>query len=147
MWWITILIDIVLVIICFIICSRYYAKTYGSHLGVLMLNCLHTHEVLHGKLFGVLPNFSNVSFNIILKGIVTIICILVVHFCDSLWITYLYMPYLLLTYWVYKNRKQHYNSQPSDIQEYIKPALRASLALPIFHTLFLSLLYITYLLY
>lgn len=147
MWWITILIDIVLVIINFIICSCYYAKTYGAPLGGIMLNCLQTHEVLHGKLFGVLPNFSNISFNIILKGIVTIICILVVHFCDSLWITYLYMPYLLLTYWGYKNRKQHYNSQPSHIQKYIKPALRASLVLPIFHTLFLSLLYITYLLY
>ena len=147
MWWITIIADIALVAIGFLFCKTYYNKTYGRDLGFFSLSFLRTHEVLHGNIFGIMPNFSNFSYNILLKGFVTIVCILIVHFTDSLWLTHLYIFYLLITYWMFKNRLQHYNSQPEHNRTHIKPALVASFTLPFFHTLFLLLLYITYLLY
>lgn len=146
MWWITIIVDVALIVLCFVFCKIYFIKHYGYDIGRFSLSFLQSHEVLHGRIFGVLPNFSNYSSNILLKGIVTIVCIFMVHFFDSLWPTYLYIPYLLLSYWVFKNRKQHYNSQPNDVKKIIKPALIASFALPFFHTIFLLLLYVTYIL-
>ena len=146
MWWITIIIDIILIFICSQFCKKYYSKHYASGIGSFSLSFLHTHETLHGRVFGVMPNFANYSLNIVLKGVVTIVCILVVHFTDSLWLTYMYIPYLILTYWTFKTRLQHYKSQPTSTQSHIKPALTASSIIPIFHTISLLLLYVTFLL-
>lgn len=145
MWWITIIVDIALVFLGFVFCSNYYSRHYEKDLGYLSLQFLQMYEIVQGRVFGVMPNFSNFSYNILLKGIITIICILVIHFTDSLWITYLYMPYLFFTYWVFKRRVQHYMEQPNESKTMIKPALVASFTLPFIHTLFLALLYVTYL--
>ena len=144
MWWITIIITITLVLIAFLFCNRYYARHYGSSTGRVLLSCLHSHEVLYGSIFRVLPNFSNISCNVLLKSVVTIICILIVHLSDSLWVTYLYLAYLLLTYSTFKKRKQHYNAQDSASKEIMKPALVAFSILPVFHTLFMVLLHVAY---
>lgn len=144
MWWITIIIDVLLVVLAFVFCNVYYNKHYGGNFGPMSLNVLRTHEVIEGKILDVMPGFSNFSCNVLLKCIVTIICIVIIHFSDSLWITYLYMPYLLLTYWVFKNRVQHYNAQTPDNKHFIKPALVASFTLPLFQTIFMISLYITY---
>lgn len=146
MWWISITIDVALVVLAFIFSSVYYKTQYGGSTGIFLLQGLHIHEVLNGKIFGVLPNFSNYLYNTIVKCIITIVCIVVIHFTDSLWITYLYMPYLLLTYWTFSNRLKHYKAQDANIKHCIKPALVASFIIPIFHTLCLVSLYITYLL-
>ena len=146
MWWITIIIDVLLIGIGFVFCGVYYKKHYGDVFGSISLHVLEGHEILHGRIFGVMPNFSNFSFNILLKGIVTLVCIIVIHFTDSLWITYIFTPYLLLTYWMFKNRVKHFKSQDEAHKDAMKPALVASFSLPLFHTLYLILLYITYVL-
>lgn len=144
MWWITILIDIILVIIAFVFCNFYYNRHYSGVWGEISLDQLRTHEVINGKIFGVTPSFSNFSTNVLLKCIVTIICIVIVHFTDSLFTTYVYIPYLLLNYWMFNSRLRYYKAQPPQFKSFIKPALVASFILPLFQTVFLLSLYLTY---
>ena len=146
MWWITIVLDLALVLIGFLICALYYNKHYGGFLGELSLDCLKTYNVFLGNWFEAMPLFSNFSCNILTKGIITIISILIVHFTDKLWITYLYCPYLIATYRVYGKRVQLYMSEDKEERETIRPPFVASFLLPLFHTLFFVLLFLTYIL-
>ncbi len=146
MWWISIILDIILIISSFIFCTLYYNQNYGDPIKQISLTLLQSHNALYGNIFQVMHGFSNYSYNILLKGIITIICIFVVHFTDSLWITYLYLPYLLLTYWIYGKRVKQYKSENESQKKIIRPSFVVSFSLPLFHTMFLILIYLTYVL-
>ena len=149
MWWISILGVIFLVAISFIICSLHYQKHFSEKNEMNLYftsQVLQMHNALYGKKVDIVNEFSNISFNILLKGIITIICILMIHFTDSLFITSIYIFYLLLTFWVYWNRKEHFKRLDSASKDLLGPVFKITYILPWFHLAFYILLFVTYLL-
>ncbi len=144
MWWISIIIETAVIIATFIFCNTYFKKIYGGILGDLSLSELQLHENLNRRIFGTTINFFNISANVLLKGIITFICILIIHFTDKLWISDIYVLYLVLTYFVFVRRFKHYNEQLNQTKKAIKPALISSAVLPIAHTIFYISLFVTY---
>lgn len=141
MWWISILMDIFLAIISVIICVVYYKKSADY----FFIETMRTHSILYGNSLNHRNNYSNIYANIILKCVVALICIIVIHFFDSLWIGHIYLLYLFFSYFVFNNRRKEYNSLTPDEKKLIKPAYCITILIPIMHTLFYISLALAYL--
>ena len=140
MWWISILINLLIVIISVVICIYSYKKTAD----VFFLETMRLHGILYGNALCHQNNFSNIYANVILKFVITCVCIIIIHFSDSLWISYIYILYLLLSYRMFNMRKKEFNSLQSEEKALLKPAFNITILIPVIHTLFYISLFLTY---
>lgn len=139
----SIFINITVIILAYAFCKIYYKKTLND-LGVFYFSSLRLHNIFHGSPFSESTNnFSNIYCNVILKGIVTILCNIIIYCFQLLWITYLYVIYLLFSLWVFNKRLQHYRALDTSQKDLLKPAIISSSVIPVSHLIFYLSLFVS----
>lgn len=134
-------IDVVLIVITFLFSHVYYNKHFSGPMAIIKVSALRNFQIFYGQIFALFPKFSNFSFNILLKGIITIICAIIISLTDIWWLAFLYSPYLLLSYFTCSKRTELYKDLSPNNQDLVKPVYRASFLIPIIHTLFYASLF------
>lgn len=146
MWWLMIVLDCVVTGLATLICYAYYRKTYGTEEGQTLLKALRVYETAHGKVYKVYANFRNYWSNILIKGIFTVGCVLLIYFTDTMWITILYVALVAFTFYTYIGRCVHYKKLTAEERVPAKAAQRAAVLIPVCHLIFCGSLYLTYVL-
>lgn len=144
MWFLPIIISIVISVALFFYEKNLYSNLKATDQLFLearlqMLNKFHPY-------IQVLPNFSNITSNILVKEIVFIIFSLVIHFTDSLIPTYIYIVLVVLTWVKYNTRKKSFPEAKENYPDIVAVLPKAYIILPIFHTILYVLCYLTYML-
>ena len=145
MWYLSIIISIVIAI-GFIIYLNILFSKFNKEWGVFggagtivnPFNTLYPHLSIGNR-------FSNITSNIVLKTVVFIVISLVIHFTDSLNITYVYILFVLLAWWVFNKRKKDLNGLSEDNKKIFKSyVFNSYITIPIFQTILFLLCYLTY---
>ncbi|MBO5463747.1 MAG: hypothetical protein J6A49_10600 [Clostridia bacterium] len=146
MWYLSIIVSIIIAIGLIIYLNVLFSKLNnewkvfgGAGVVVNPFNILYPHLSIGNR-------FSNITSNIVLKTIVFIIISLIIHFTDSLTVTYIYILFVLLAWWVFNKRRKDLNYLSEENKKMFKHyVFNSYITIPIFQTILFLLCYITYL--
>lgn len=146
MWYLSIIVSIIIAIGLIIYLNVLFSKLNnewkvfgGAGVVVNPFNTLYPHLSIGNR-------FSNITSNIVLKTIVFIVISLIIHFTDSLTVTYIYILFVFLTWWVFNKRRKDLNYLSEENKKMFKRyVFNSYITIPIFQTILFLLCYITYL--
>lgn len=147
MWYLPIILSIVLAVIFIIYLNSLFSKLnkewkmFGGvgHI-VNPFNACYPHLSIGNR-------FSNITSNIVLKSVIFIIVALIVHYTDSLIISYIYILFVLIAWFVFNKRRKDLNNLSEENKKMFKSyVFKSYITIPIFQTILYLLCYLTYML-
>lgn len=137
--------DILIAVISTIYCSASYKKQY-SGINSINLGVVESYNSIFGRLFPVIKNYANISSNLILKGVLAIICNIVIHLTGKMWISYLYLLVFTASLMTASNRRKAIKaiSEDKNVYDIMFPVYKVFRAIPIASVFYILTFFVTY---
>lgn len=145
MWYLSIIISIIICIGFIVYLNNLFSKFSKSFFPFNAAMLTNDFNILYPQL-SINNKFSNITSNLILKTVIFIVVSLIIHFTDSLIVTFVYVVFVFVAWWVFNKRRNDLNTLSVETQGFFKQyVFKSYITIPIFQTILYLLCYITYL--
>lgn len=121
-----------------------YQEGFGGTMGTLNISLVEMNNRLTGAPFPLVSNFSNYTASLVVKYIFFALVLLIVHVSNSLIVTFIYVLFPLVDWYIYARRHVYYQCLKPEFAHAYSTLHRACICSPVYSTILYFSVFIAY---